>query len=122
MAISVKYYQTHYNISSTLTDYIIKRIIYENQQIINKVIDNLDNEKYLLLHLKRSQPPIYYEDELKVFEEIKTNDKIIENIKKNIYLKGILKDFSDISKLNKNDPQYDYLKDKIINVNEYNII
>ena len=35
---------------------------------------------------------------------------------------GILKDFSDISKLNKNDPQYDYLKDKIINVNEYNII
>lgn len=74
------------------------------------------------MHLKRSQPPIYYEDELKVFEEIKTNDKIIENIKKNIYLKGILKDFSDISKLNKSDPQYDYLKDKIINVNEYNII
>ena len=82
----------------------------------------MDTEKYLLLHLKRNQTPIYYEDELKVFEEIKSKDKIMKNIKKNIYLKGILKDFSDISKLNKNDPQYDYLKDKIINVNEYNII
>ncbi len=122
MAISVKYYEKHYNVSSVLTDYIIKRIVYENQEKINRVIDNLDTEKYLLLHLKRSQTPIYYEDELKVFEEIKSNDKIMKNIEKNIYLKGILKDFSDISKLNKDDPQYDYLKDKIINVNEYNII
>tara|TARA_Y100000389_G_scaffold201803_1_gene245388 strand:- start:860 stop:2779 length:1920 start_codon:yes stop_codon:yes gene_type:complete len=122
MAISVKYYEKHYNVSSVLTDYIIKRIVYENQEKINRVIDNLDTEKYLLLHLKRSQTPIYYEDELRVFEEIKSNDKIMKNIEKNIYLKGILKDFSDISKLNKDDPQYDYLKDKIINVNEYNII
>ena len=121
LAISVKYYQKHYNVSEVLTNYIIKRIMYENQEKINKIIDNLDMERYLLLHMKRSPKNISYQDEINLFNEIKNNNKIMENVEKNIYLKGILKDFSDIKQLQKDNNHYNTLKEKIINVSEYTI-
>jgi len=99
LAISVKYHQNHYNISEKLTNYIIKRIMAENQTKINKIIDNLGPEKYLLLHLKKNVNTISYKDETKLFNEIKNNPKIIESIKEDLYLKGVLNDFNDISKL-----------------------
>ena len=49
------------------------------------------------------------------------NDKIINEIKKNIYLeKGILNDLEKINKYEKNSIDYEKLKSKIINVDEYN--
>tara|TARA_Y100000389_G_scaffold178371_1_gene191497 strand:+ start:12362 stop:14257 length:1896 start_codon:yes stop_codon:yes gene_type:complete len=120
LAISVKYCHHHYNTSEKLTNYIIKRIMAENQTKINKIIDNLGPERYLLLHLKKKVVNISYKDEKDFFNEIKNNPKIIESIKEDLYLKGILNDFQDISMLDKDKDkeQYEILKDKIINVGE----
>ena len=53
MALSVQHYQNVYQSSNTLTKYIIKRLINENQGHMNEVIDNLGVEKYAFCHLKR---------------------------------------------------------------------
>jgi acyl-CoA dehydrogenase len=119
LAISVNYTNNHYKISKKLTDYVIKKLMNENQEKINKVIDNLGPEKYLLLHLKRKINPITFKDEENIFKEIQDNPKIIERIKENIYIKNILKDFEDIQQLNVNSKEYLDLKNKIINVGEY---
>ena len=119
LAISVNYTNNNYKISKKLTDYVIKKLMNENQEKINKVIDNLGTEKYLLLHLKRKINPITFKDEENIFKEIQDNPKIIERIKENIYIKNILKDFEDIEKLDVNSKEYLDLKNKIINVGEY---
>ena len=86
---------------------------------INKVIDNLGTEKYLLLHLKRKINIKNIKENKNIFKEIQDNPKIIERIKENIYIKNILKDFEDIEKLDVNSKEYLDLKNKIINVGEY---
>ena len=47
LALSVQYYHQHYPTSQKLTDYVIQRLMAENQQSINKVVDNLGLQKYL---------------------------------------------------------------------------
>ena len=49
-----------------------------------------------------------------------TNPHIINNIKKNIHVHGVLKDMEDCLNFNKDSTEYKKLKDKIINVGEYN--
>ena len=63
LALSVNYYQEHYKSSEKLTNYIIRRLMNENQEKLNKIIDNLNVDKYLLLHLKKYNKPITYEEE-----------------------------------------------------------
>ena len=41
-------------------------------------------------------------------------------MKKNIFVKGVLKDFEDIEKLEKNSDEYKRLQHRIINVDEFN--
>tara|TARA_B000000441_G_C21685074_1_gene315917 strand:+ start:1 stop:951 length:951 start_codon:yes stop_codon:yes gene_type:complete len=116
---SVYYYHKHYEASELLTNYIVKRLMNENQEKINKVIDNLGSERYLLLHMKRNCCPTTYEEERKIFQEIMNNPNIMDEIKKNVYMKGILQNFEEISKLNKHTVKYNILKQRIINVDEY---
>ena len=87
---------------------------------INKIIDNLSFEKYLLLHMKSKVKETSYEEERKVFQEIMRNKKIINEIKKNIHVEGnILGDLEKINTLPKDSNEYLKLKDKIINVDEF---
>ena len=120
LALSVKNYQKNNNISEILTNYIIKKLLDENQMKINKIIDNLSFEKYLLLHMKSKVKETSYEEERKVFQEIMRNKKIINEIKKNIHVEGnILGDLEKINTLPKDSNEYLKLKDKIINVDEF---
>ena len=120
LAISVKYYHIHNNASEKLTNYIVDTLIKQNQEKINKVIDNLSFlERCILIHLKKSTKTILYSREKDIFEEIMTNPHIINNIKKNIHIHGVLKDMEDCLKFNKDSTEYKKLKDKIINVGEY---
>ena len=47
------------------------------------------------------------------------NPVILENIKKNIEIQGVLKDMQDAIKLDKSSPEFIELHKKIINVGEY---
>ena len=89
LALSVEYYHRENNISKTLSDYIVKRLILENELKVNKIIDNLGFEKYLLQHLKTKPKNVSYKKERVIFEEIMNNEKIINNIKTNIHTKII---------------------------------
>ena len=119
LALSVKYYDTHNPASVKLTDYVIERLINENQQKINNVIDNLGSQKYLLLHLKGKVKSRDYNQEKELFKEIVNNENIMNEIKKNIYIQpdSVLDDFTKVE----NESVNEGITNKIINVGEYNI-
>ncbi len=50
LALAVEYYYNNTQVTRKLTDYIINRLMIENQYSINKVIDNLGSERLLLQH------------------------------------------------------------------------
>jgi len=55
-----------------------------------------------------------------VFNEILTNTKILDEIKKNIYLdNNVLGDLENINQYDKNSDKYNKLKEIIINVDEF---
>lgn len=125
MGISVLYYDKHTRASHVLTEYILDNIVRENQDIINRVISNMGYEKYLLYPLKRKVKQIDYNRERLVFKEIMENPNIIEEIKKNIWIKNtVLEDLETAGRrdIDKNSQKYKELKDRIINVDEYKCI
>ena len=119
LAISVRYYDNLYKSSELLTNYIVDKLISDNQEKINTVIKNMGIERIPILHLQKSKRTIDFKEECNVFYEILNNENILNEIKKNIYLKGILNDFDKISKLHEDSKEYKNLKNKIINVGEY---
>ena len=122
LAISVQYYNNNYKSSEILTDYVLNRLINENQIKINEVINNLGPEKYLLKHLINPIKSKNYENERILFTEILNNTKILGEIKKNIHIENnILADLelAGSDKLDKNSKEFLKLKNKIINVDEF---
>ena len=125
LAISVQYYHKHNQASEILTDYISKKLINENQKLINQVIDNLGPERFLLKHLINPINSISYKEEKFIFKEILNNENILNEIKKNIYVKNnILQDLelAGSNKLDKTSKEYINLCNKIINVDEFKIV
>jgi len=125
MALSVQYYHNHYNASAKLTDYIIDKLINENKKLINCVISNLGPERILLTHLKKAPVSLDFNKEREIFNEIMNNPKIINEIKKNIHIENnILADLelAASGKLDINSDEYISLKNRIINVDEFDNI
>lgn len=122
LAVSLHYYERNNNVSTILRDYIERKLLNENQIKINKIIDNLGVEKYFLFHMKKNIKSDSYADENNVFNEIFNNEKIMNSIKEDIYIKNnILYDLDNINNYQKGSEEYNNLKEKIINVGEYNI-
>jgi acyl-CoA dehydrogenase len=122
MAISVEYYHEHNKSSKLLTEYIIEKLINDNQLKINNVIDNLGPERFLLQHLKKQIKSDNIENERLIFNEIMNNRNIINEIKKNIHVEdNILYDLEKAGSedIDKNSIEYESLKNKIINVDEF---
>lgn len=111
MALASRYYSKLYIPNhSMLPSYIENRIINENNEIINRVIDNLGPEKYILCHLKRKVVSKNYEVERKFFKTIKDDPVILYEIQKNIYMNNILKTLNETNIPN---------DEKVISVGEY---
>lgn len=120
LALAVHYYHQHHGASELLTLHIVQRLLYENQVTINRIIDNLGYEKILLQHMRRNANAPSYEDERRFFTEATTNPQIIEEIKKNIYVKdNILGDLERIGEIDKNSAEYAILREQVIGVSEY---
>jgi acyl-CoA dehydrogenase len=123
LALSVKYYHENNNASSELTNYVIDKLINENQQKINTVIDNLGPEKYILMHLKGKVYNRNYKEERALFNEIMNNENIMKEIKKNIYIpdNSVIHDFLLLEEFNNDEKTMKEIESRIINVGEYNI-
>ena len=122
LAISVQNYQNNHKASHLLTNYIIHKLINENQKLINAVIDNLGVEKVFLLHLKKTVKSVNFHEERLIFKEIMKNPNIIQEIKKNIHVKdNILEDLERANLIDKESEEYKELVERIINVGEFDI-
>lgn len=120
LALAVQYYYNNNGSSIKLTDYVIKRLLIENQHSFNKVIDNLGPERFLLQHLKAKVPCVSFDEERKIFSEIMNNKYILKEIKKNIVVNNnILSDLENVNNIAKSELKFKYLRDKIINVGEF---
>lgn len=120
LALSVRYYHENNKASQKLTDYVISKLVNDNQEKINKVINNLGPERYLLQHLKGTVRVSTYEEEREIFNEIMNNSNIIDEIKKNIHIENnILEDLQNFNDLNQKGVWDDELESRIINVDEF---
>ena len=119
LALSVQYYHKNNNASAILTDYIVDKLCNENQLVINRVIDNLGSERHLLKHMKKNVDNFTYESKRNLYNEVINNPNIIKEVKKNIYLKDVLRDFDKISTINSSSNEYKKLQNRIINVDEF---
>ena len=120
LAVSVKYYQKKHNVSQKYTNYVVKRLLKENKHIMNRVIDNLGPERYLLLHMKRTPCSNYYDNEKTMFEYIMKETKIMDEIKKNIHIKGtVLEDMESVLIEDKKGIWNKDLANKVIQVGEF---
>ncbi len=117
IAHSIRWYHKHYNTSKILTDYCINRLINENTTIINRVIENNNYLKPFLFHIKKRSKSASYNDNKKVIEEVLNNNKIINTIKDDIEITGILKDLETLDTVQIKD--YENIYNKVINVGEY---
>ena len=87
---------------------------------MNRVIENLGPERYLLLHMKRTPCPKFYENENKMFEYIMKNTKLMEEIKKNIYTNGtVLEDMEIVLSDQKLGIWNQHLANEVIQVGEF---
>lgn len=121
LSLSVQHYHEQYQASKKLTRYIIQKLMNENQLLINKIVDNLGVEKYLLLHLKGVIKSDMFEEERIIFDEIMNNPNIIQEIKKHIHVKdNILADLEKVNQIeDKQSSEYMELRDKVIQVDEF---
>ena len=120
LAVSVKYYQKKHDVSEVYTDYVVKRLLKENKVKMNRVIDNLGPERYLLLHMKRTPCPTFYENEKAMFDYIMMNTNVMEEIKKNIYTNGtVLQDMETVLSDQKLGIWNQHLANEVIQVGEF---
>ena len=119
LAHSVLWYEDNYKVSKKLTDYCVNKLCYENQIIMNRVIDNLGCLGYPLYFLKSSITSYKYNNDREIIQEINTNNNIISHIASDIYIN----DDNILGKLKKLDTlkgrEYTELYNKVIQVGEY---
>jgi hypothetical protein len=113
MILSVQFYHETYETSEKLTNYIVGRLLGENQQMINEVIDNLGLQKYLLCHMKRKVPVRNYNEERELFVELMKNPCIIKEVEKNIHVSNILKELQEANETNNK-----IIEERVIQVGE----
>tara|TARA_Y100000992_G_scaffold156991_1_gene104961 strand:- start:1267 stop:3201 length:1935 start_codon:yes stop_codon:yes gene_type:complete len=117
---SVRWYEENNNISKELTDYCIERLCRENQEKMNKIIENEGYLKYLLFFSRKVKKLEKYSDNKKIIEEISSNPKIINEIKEDVYIKNtILEDLINLDNVKQESNEYNSLYNKVIQVGEY---
>ena len=122
LAHSVRWYHKQHNVSDILTDYCINRLLDENNERFNRVVNSL-KQKPLLLHLRKKHQSDTYLTKRKVLSEIQNNKNIMEHIKRDVYTKDtVLEDLETLNSLDQNSQEYKDLYRKVIDVGEYDNI
>ena len=119
LAYSTRWYQKEYNVTNL--EYCINRLLNENQIIFNRIISNYGFSSLPFIHLLGVVDSYSYNDRTKLMNEIESNPKILDEIKKNIHIDSILKDLDKLNSLDKDSNEYKELYNKVIQVGEYPI-
>ena len=107
--------------SKKLYDYCLNRICDENQEIINRIVANYPSSLRILLRPMTSKvEPEEYQTKRDLVNEVDTNPAILERIRENIYCEeGILEELERLNTMNVNNPKYQELYQKVIQVGEF---
>jgi hypothetical protein len=121
LAHSVKWVNEIDNISPFLTEYCISTLLNENQRIINRVVGNYGFLECIpILHLKRKERNECYHQRELVINEILNNNKLMNAIKKDVYVKDtILEKLEELNNLHSDSEAYKTLYNDVIQVGEY---
>ena len=121
LAHSVIWCDEQENTSSILTEYCLRRLTIENQEIINRIVENYPGMlRYMLKPMVFQYSSEKYDLRRDIIDEIETNPAILQSIKENIYCEsGILAELETLNKLDKKSHEYKSLYQKIIQVSEF---
>lgn len=121
MAHSVIWCEEHQPTSKKLTDYCLRRLTDENQEIINRIVENYPGSlRFLLRPMTLRSVSTTYQDKRDIIKEIDTNSAIMERIKENIYHEdGILEELDRLNSMHPKNPEYQKLYQKVIQVGEF---
>ena len=116
----VKWYHQNNNVSDKLTKYCIDRLTNENQLIINRIVDNSGLLKLFLFQMKNSPKSVSYDLNREIINEVINNKKIMNEIKKDIYITDtVLEKLEKLTNLDNKSNEYKEIYDDVIQVAEY---
>ena len=116
----VKWYHQNNNVSDKLTNYCIDRLSNENQIIINRIVDNSGLLKLFLFQMKSNPKSVSYDLNREIINEVINNKKIINEIKKDIYMTDtVLEKLEKLTNLDNKSNEYKEIYDDVIQVAEY---
>ena len=116
----VKWYHQNNNVSDKLTKYCIDRLTNENQLIINRIVDNSGLLKLFLFQMKNSPKSVSYDLNREIINEVINNKKIMNEIKKDIYMTDtVLEKLEKLTNLDNKSNEYKEIYDDVIQVAEY---
>lgn len=123
LAYSVKWYQEQFQVSHTLTDYCLERLLSENRNTLRKILQNERSLSYLFWHLNTKSQDVTFTRQKEILEEVKNNSQILEHIKQDLYLEdNILEDLQNLERYDKDSSEYQKIYQRVINVGEYDNI
>ena len=116
----VKWYHQNNNVSDKLTKYCIDRLTNENQLIINRIVDNSGLLKLFLFQMKSNPKSVSYDLNREIINEVINNKKIMNEIKKDIYMTDtVLEKLEKLTNLDNKSNEYKEIYDDVIQVAEY---
>lgn len=120
LAHSIQYFENTNQISKTLTSYCIQQLLFDNQQSINLVIENVPYLRYVIgFSMKAVQAPSYKMKQ-DLINEVSQNSKILSVLKQDIQLKNSpLQNLLDLDNYNEDSITYKTLYNDVIQVGEY---
>ena len=129
IAHSLVYFKDKENKSKLITDYCLYRILHENHNIINTILENYPSNNSLLdlilLSLKRANYPYNYDLNRELITLLESNTDILETIKEDIILDDSLLNLEKLSELKikkgVDSDEYKELYNSVVSVGEYKI-
>ena len=119
LAHSVKYSEDNFKQSKVLTEYCIRRLVDENNILINTIIENYDIRilKPLLYPLKRHIRLNDFNLNRNLIEEVLNNPKIMDSIKENCYIDKSMEKLLSLDSLE--NEEYKKIYNEVIQVGEF---
>ena len=119
LAHSVKYSEDNFKQSKVLTEYCIRRLVDENNILINTIIENYDIKilKPLLYPLKRKIRLNDFNLNRNLIEEVLNNPKIMDSIKENCYIDKSMEKLLSLDSLE--NEEYKKIYNEVIQVGEF---
>ena len=117
LAHSIINYEDEHNISEFLRDYCVNRLMNENYETINIILQNSSFSP--LLFFMKQKPKTKYSANRELMKELEKNPKIMDAIKEHIYLDDTIVNMQHMDQLHPDEELYQMFYDEMVSVGKY---